>query len=61
VDAAPVDSAATLEAATAADVANQVADAITATLEAYGCPGGSWQSHLLCGALAAVAHAMKAG
>ena len=60
-DAEPVDSAATLEAAAAADVANQVADAITATLEAHGCPRGSWKSHLLCGALAAVAQAMKAG
>ena len=61
VNAAPVDSAAALGAAAVADVANQVADAITATLEAHGCPRGSWQSHLLCGALAAVAQAMKAG
>ena len=44
-----------------ADVADQVADAITAMLEAYGCPRGGWQNHLLCGALAAVAQAMKAG
>jgi NAD(P)-dependent dehydrogenase (short-subunit alcohol dehydrogenase family) len=49
-----------LEAAAAADVADQVADAITATLEAQGCPRGSWQDHLLCGALAAAARAMEA-
>jgi hypothetical protein len=61
VDAAPVDSTATLVSAVDADVAGQVADAITATLQAHGCPRGKWQSHLLCGALAAVAHAMKAG
>ena len=61
VDAAPVDSAATLVSAAEADAAGQVADAITATLEAHGCPRGRWQSHLLCGALAAVAQAMKAG
>jgi hypothetical protein len=61
VNAAPVDSAATVVSAADADVADQVADAITATLEAHGCPRGSWQSHLLCGALAAVAQAMKAG
>lgn len=60
VDAAPDDSVAAMEAV-AADVADQVADAITATLETHGCPRGSWQSHLLCGALAAVAQAMKAG
>jgi len=60
VDAAPVDSAAALGAAAAADVADQVADAITATLEAHGCPRGSWQDHLLCGALAAAARAMQA-
>jgi hypothetical protein len=60
VNAAPVDSAATLVSAADADVADQVADAIMATLEAHGCPRGSWQSHLLCGALAAVAKAMKA-
>jgi hypothetical protein len=61
VNAAPVDSAVTLVSAADADVAGQVADAITATLEANGCPRGRWQSHLLCGALAAVAQAMKAG
>ncbi len=61
VDAAPVDSAATVVSAVWADVAGQVADKITATLEANGCPRGSWQSHLLCGALAAVAQAMEAG
>jgi hypothetical protein len=60
VDAAPVDSAAALGAVAAADVADQIADAITATLEAHGCPRGSWQDHLLCGALAAVARAMQA-
>lgn len=47
--------------ATDADVANQLADAITNTLEAQGCHRGNWQSHLLCGALAAMARAMKAG
>lgn len=61
VDAAPADSAATLVSAAEADAAGQVADAITATLEGHGCPRGRWQSHLLCGALAAVAQAMKAG
>jgi len=61
VSAAPVDSAAALVSAADADVAGQVADAITATLEAHGCPRGNWQNHLLCGALAAVAQAMKAG
>jgi len=61
VNGAPVDSVAALRTAAVADVADQVADAITATLEAHGCPRGSWQSHLLCGALAAVAQAMKAG
>lgn len=59
-DAAPGDSAAAL-GAVAADVAGQVADAITATLEAHGCPRRGWQDHLLCGALAAVARAMAAG
>ena len=61
VDAAPVNSAATLVSAGDDDVAGQVADAITATLQAHGCPRGNWQSHLLCGALAAAAQAMKAG
>jgi hypothetical protein len=61
VDAAPDCSVATLGATAAADVANQVADAITAALEANGCPRTSWQSHLLCGALVALAQAMKAG
>src|ERR1035441_7482027 len=51
VDAAPVDSTVALRAAAAADLANQVADAITAKLQAHGYPRGSWQSHLLCGAL----------
>jgi hypothetical protein len=61
VGAAPVNSVATLVSAVDADVADQVADAITATLEAHGCPRGKWESHLLCGALAAVAQAMQAG
>jgi hypothetical protein len=61
VDATPVNSVATLVSAVDADVADQIADAITATLQAHGCPRGKWQSHLLCGALAAVAQAMKAG
>jgi hypothetical protein len=61
VDAVPIDSTMMLRAAAAADVANQIADAITGSLEANGCPRGSWESHLLCGALAAVAQAMKAG
>jgi hypothetical protein len=61
ISAAPVDSAATLVSAANADVADQVAEAITTTLQASGCPRGEWESHLLCGALAAVAHAMKAG
>jgi len=45
----------------AADAANQIADAITRSLEAHGCPRGSWEIHLLCGALAAAAQGMKAG
>ena len=61
VGAAPVNSVATLVSAADADVAGQVADAITATLEAHGCPHGKEQSHKLCGALAAMAQAMKAG
>ena len=61
VDAAPIDSAMALRAVAAADVANQIADAITGSLESRGCPRGSWEIHLLCGALAAVAQAMKAG
>jgi hypothetical protein len=61
VAAAPVDSAVALRAAAAADLANQVAQAITATLEANGYPRGTWQSHLVCSALAAVARAMEAG
>lgn len=60
VDAAPVDSAAVLGAVAAADVADQIADAITTTLGSHGCPRGSWQDHLLCGALAAAASAMQA-
>lgn len=61
VNAAPVDSPMTLASAGDADVADQVAEAITTTLQDSGYPRGKWQSHLLCGALAAVAQAMKAG
>lgn len=61
VDAAPIDSAVTLVAAADADAASQVADAITASLQTHGYPRGNWQSHLICGALAAVAQAMKVG
>ena len=60
VDAAPGDSAAAWEAV-ASDIAGQVADAITTALKAHGCPRGSWQDHLLCGALATLARAMEAG
>jgi len=56
--AAPGDSAASM---VSADLAGQVADAITAALEVNGCSRGGGQSHLLCGALAAVAQAMMAG
>ena len=48
-------------AAVDADAAGQIADAITASLKANGWPPRKWQSHLLCGALAATAHAMEAG
>jgi hypothetical protein len=61
VGAMPVSSVASLVSAGDADVANQVADAIAATLQAHGCPRGEWESHLLCGALAAASYAMKAG
>jgi hypothetical protein len=61
VGGTPVNSVATLVSAVDVDVANQVANAISATLQAHGCPRGKWQSHLLCGAIAAVAQAMKAG
>jgi hypothetical protein len=61
VGAAQVSSVATLVSAADVDVADQVADGITATLEAHGCPRGKWQSHLLCGALAAVVQGMKNG
>jgi len=60
-DTMSVNSVATLVSAVDADVADQVAEAIAVTLQAHGCPRGKWQSHLLCGALAAVARAMKAG
>jgi hypothetical protein len=61
ISAAPGAPAATVVSAVDADVAGQVADAITAALEAHGCPRRKWTSHLICSALAAVAHAMKAG
>lgn len=61
VNAAPVKSPTALVSAADTDVADQIADKITATLEANGHAKGSWQSHLLCGALAAVARAMEAG
>jgi hypothetical protein len=54
-----IEPTAMVRAAVAADVADQVADAITATLDKNGCPRATWDSHLLCGALAAVAQAMK--
>lgn len=56
VDAGPGTSAATV---VPADVAGQVADAITARLEADHAVDR--ESHALCGALAAMAQAMKAG
>ena len=58
VDAAPVNSAAGLVSAIDADAAGQISDAITDSLKANGWPPGKWRSHLLCGALAAIAHAM---
>ena len=61
IDAAPVDSATILVLAADADAAGQIADAITSSLRANGCPRSNWQSHLLCGALAGVARAMEAG
>jgi hypothetical protein len=61
VDAAPVDSAASLISAVDTDAADQIADAITASLKANGWPRSKWRSHLLCDALAATAHAMEAG
>jgi hypothetical protein len=61
VNAAPVNSPTALVSAADAEVASQVADKITATLKAHGHPKGTWRSHLLCGALAAVARAMEAG
>jgi hypothetical protein len=61
VGGAPVGSAAALVSAAYADVAGQVADAIATALETHGCPRRNWKKHLLCGALAEVAKAMKAG
>lgn len=60
VDAAPVDSAASLASAIDADAARQISDAITTSLKANGWPPSKWRSHLLCGALAVTAHAMDA-
>lgn len=60
VDAAPVNLTAGLVSAIDADAARQIADAITASLKANGWPPSKWRSHLLCGALAATAHAMDA-
>jgi hypothetical protein len=61
INAAPSAPAGTVVSAADAYVASQVADAITGTLEAHGATHGKRGSHLLCSALAAVAHAMKAG
>lgn len=61
INSAPVNSPTALVSAFDTDVASQVADKITATLKAHGRPRDSWRSHLLCGALAAVARAMDAG
>jgi hypothetical protein len=61
IGGAPVDSSAILISDVDAAVASQIADAITATLRAHGYPPSKWWSHLLCGALAAVAQAMEAG
>jgi hypothetical protein len=44
ISAAPGAPAATVVSALDADIASQVADAITATLEAHGCPRGKRQS-----------------
>lgn len=61
INAGPGAPAATVVSAADAYVASQVADAITASLQAHGAARGKGGSHLLCSALAAVAHAMKAG
>jgi hypothetical protein len=61
ISAAPGAPAATVVSAGDAYVASQVADAITSTLEAHGARRSKRGSHLLCSALAAVAHAMQAG
>lgn len=58
VDEGPVDSSAALVSAIDADAAGQISDAITESLKANGWPPRKWRSHLLCGALAATAHAM---
>jgi hypothetical protein len=60
VDAALVNSAATLVSAIDVDAAGQISDAITDSLKANGWPPSKWRNHLLCGALAATAHAMDA-
>ncbi len=58
---APGAPAVTVVSAVDVDVAGQVAGAITGTLQAHGHTHGERQDHLLCSALAAVAHAMEAG
>jgi hypothetical protein len=57
----PFDSAAGLVPAIDADAAVQISAAITDSLKANGWPPPRWRNHLLCGALAAMAHAMDAG
>ena len=61
VDAAPLNSVAGVISAVDTDAAGEIADAITASLKANGWPRRKWRSHLLCGALAAVARAMEEG
>jgi hypothetical protein len=61
LDAVPVGALLGLVSAVDADVASQVADAITGALQAHGYPRRNWPDHLLCGALAAAAKAMQAG
>jgi hypothetical protein len=61
VDATPLNSVAAAISAVDTDAAGQIADAITASLKANGWPRRKWRSHLVCGALAAVARAMEEG
>lgn len=58
VDAAPVNSTAGLVSVIDTDAARQISDASTDSLKANGWPPSKWRSHLPCGALAAIAHAM---